>query len=301
MDFYDKAGSILSRDNIKVNVPLSTLTTFRVGGEADYVAVPQNAEQLAELIKLCKSEKMPFFILGNGSNILASDKGYRGVIIHILPAMKSIEISGNIIKTQAGALLATVACAASKNGLTGMEFASGIPGTIGGAVYMNAGAYDGEMKNIVRKVTVMDYEGNIYDISNEDMDFSYRHSIIQEKNLIVLSAEVELEWGEQEKIDSRIKELAEARRSKQPLEYPSAGSTFKRPEGYFAGKLIMDAGLRGATVGGAQVSEKHCGFVINKNKATADDIIKLIAHIKEEVEKQFGVVLETEVKTLGEF
>ncbi len=301
MDFFDKAESILGRNNIKRQIPLSGLTTFRVGGNADYVAVPQNAEQLSALLKLCNDEKKPFFILGNGSNILASDKGYSGVIIHILSGMKNIEIQGTSVKADAGALLAAVAGRAAKEGLSGMEFASGIPGTIGGAVYMNAGAYGGEIKNIIRTVRAMGYDGNIYDIPVGEMDFSYRHSIIQTRRLIVLSAEFELEEGKIEEINSRIRELAEARRSKQPLEYPSAGSTFKRPEGYFAGKLIMDAGLSGASIGGAQVSEKHCGFVINKGGATAEDVMQLITYIKKEVCRQFGVELETEVKTLGEF
>lgn len=300
-DFYEDAKMILGEEDIRKNVPLSTMTTFRVGGPADYVACPKTAEQIAALLKLCSGNKIPFFVLGNGSNILASDDGYRGVIICVLTGMNQIITDGCTVKAQAGAQLIKAAHEAAKHGLTGLEFASGIPGTIGGAIYMNAGAYGGEMKDVVRRVTAMDYSGNIYNMSCDEMDFSYRHSIVQDRKLIVLSAEFQLETGKQEEIDSRISELAEARRSKQPLEYPSAGSTFKRPEGYFAGKLIADAGLKGFSIGGAQVSEKHSGFVINKGGATADDIMKLICHVKDEVNSQFGVVLETEVKTLGEF
>lgn len=300
-DFYEDAKIVLGEDNIRKNVPLSTMTTFRVGGMADYVACPKAAEQISDLLKICRAHKMPYFVLGNGSNILASDDGYRGVIIYVLSCMNQIVIDGITVKAQAGAQLIKVAHEAAQHGLTGLEFASGIPGTIGGAIYMNAGAYGGEIKDVVRTVTAMDYAGNIYTMSCDEMDFSYRHSIVQDRNLIVLSAEFQLEAGKQEEIDSRISELAAARKSKQPLEYPSAGSTFKRPEGYFAGKLIADAGLKGFSIGGAQVSEKHSGFVINKGGATADDIMKLICHVKDEVNSQFGVMLETEVKTLGEF
>lgn len=300
-DFYENAKCILGEANIRKNVPLSTMTTFRVGGMADYVACPENAGQISALIKLCHDNEMPFFVLGNGSNILASDDGYRGVIIYVLSGMNQITIDGTTVKAQAGAQLIKVAHETAKKGLTGLEFASGIPGTIGGAIYMNAGAYGGEMKDVVRSVTAMDYDGNIYQLSCDEMDFSYRHSAVQDRKLIVLSAEFELQTGRQDEIDLKISELAKARSSKQPLEYPSAGSTFKRPEGYFAGKLISDAGLKGFSIGGAQVSEKHSGFVINKGGATADDIMKLICHVQDEVDRQFGVMLETEVKTLGEF
>lgn len=300
-DFYENAKCVLGEANIRKNVPLSTMTTFRVGGMADYVVCPENAGQISALIKLCHDNEIPFFVLGNGSNILASDDGYRGVIIYVLSGMNQITIDGTTVRAQAGAQLIKVAHETAKNGLTGLEFASGIPGTIGGAVYMNAGAYGGEMKDVVRSVTAMDYDGNIYQLACDEMNFSYRHSTVQDRNLIVLSAEFELQTGRQDEIDLKISELAKARKSKQPLEYPSAGSTFKRPEGYFAGKLISDAGLKGFSIGGAQVSEKHSGFVINKGGATADDIMKLICYVKNEVNRQFGVMLETEVKTLGEF
>ncbi len=300
-DFYEAVSSALGEDNVLRDVPLSEMTTFHVGGLADYVVSPVDATQLSVILRLCRDYGMPFFVLGNGSNILASDKGYRGVIIRILSGMENVEIHGTVVKAAAGAKLIKVARDASKAGLTGLEFATGIPGTIGGAIYMNAGAYGGEMKDVTKSVTVMDYEGNIHVLSCKDMDYSYRHSAIETNSYIVLEVELQLKKGIQEEIDNKIDELSSARRTKQPLEYPSAGSTFKRPEGYFAGKLISDAGLKGYSIGGAMVSTKHAGFVINAGDATAEDIMKLIMHIKKEVNSQFGVMLETEVKTLGEF
>lgn len=300
-DFFDDAVSIVGTAGIKKDEVLSRYTTFQIGGKADYLATPQNASQIAELIRLCRKHNIPFVVLGNGSNVLVSDQGYRGLVIHILSGMNKITILENRITAQAGAQLIRVAYEAKDHSLTGLEFASGIPGTVGGAVYMNAGAYGGEMKQVVSSVKVLDMDGNIYDIEGKDMQFSYRHSIVEEKQLIILETVFELQKGVKTAIEEEIQRLSELRRAKQPLEYPSAGSTFKRPEGYFAGKLIMDAGLRGASVGGAQVSEKHCGFVINKGNATAQDVMHLIALIQEEVHRQFGVWLETEVKTLGEF
>lgn len=299
--FYQKAATITGENGIKTNEPLSQYTTFRIGGAADYIAEPETPEQIAALVKLCKEYDVPFFIMGNGSNILVSDDGYRGMIIHILKGMDAISVSDNKITAQAGASLIKTAVVAKDHGLTGMEFASGIPGSVGGAVYMNAGAYGGEMKNIISSVKVLGREGRIYDIACADMDFSYRHSIVEKQNLIVLEAVFELEKGDTAQIEKEMKRLAEARISKQPLEYPSAGSTFKRPEGYFAGKLIMDSGLRGYAVGGAQVSEKHCGFVINKGGATAADVIQLVSDVSDKVYDKFGVRLELEIKTLGAF
>lgn len=300
-DFFSDAVLILGTAGIKKDEALSRYTTFKIGGKADYIAEPQNATQITELIKLCKKYQIPFFILGNGSNMLVSDQGYRGLIIHILTEMNQITISANKITAQAGAGLIKVTHVAKEHGLTGLEFASGIPGTVGGAIYMNAGAYGGEMQQVVSSVKVLDMDGNIYHIDGKDMQFSYRHSIVQEKQLVVLEAVFVLQKGDKAVIEENMQNLSELRRSKQPLEYPSAGSTFKRPEGYFAGKLIMDAGLRGVSVGDAQVAEKHCGFVINKGDATAKDVMDLIGLVQEEVQKQFGVWLETEVKTLGEF
>lgn len=300
-DFFSDAVLIVGTAGIKKDEVLSGYTTFKIGGKADYLVEPQNASQIAELIKLCKKYDMPFVILGNGSNMLVSDQGYQGLVIHILNGMNRIVVEDNMITAQAGAQLIRVTHEAKDHDLTGLEFASGIPGTVGGAVYMNAGAYGGEMKQVIASVKVLDMDGNIYTIKGEDMQFSYRHSIVEEKQLVVLEAVFVLQKGEKAVIEEEMKRLAEMRRLKQPLEYPSAGSTFKRPEGYFAGKLIMDAGLRGASVGGAQIAEKHCGFVINTGNATAYDVMQLITFVQEEVHRQFGVWLETEVKTLGEF
>lgn len=300
-NIYDKVVDIVGEENVHTDEPMSRHTTFRIGGNADYFVKPGNADEVAAVIVVCREYNIPYFILGNGSNLLVSDDGYRGMIINIMDNMDSVTVDGRIITAQAGAMLVRVSVMARDNALTGLEFASGIPGTIGGAVYMNAGAYGGEMKNVVKTVRAIDEYGRIYELDSEKMDFSYRHSIVEERKLIVLEVTLELEHGSREAIDDRMKELAEARRSKQPLEYPSAGSTFKRPEGYFAGKLIMDAGLRGYSVGGAQVAEKHCGFVINKGGATASDVVELIRDVQHDVDDKFGVTLEPEVKILGEF
>lgn len=300
-NIYDKVVDIVGEENVHTDEPMSRHTTFRIGGNADYFVKPGNADEVAAVIVVCREYNIPYFILGNGSNLLVSDDGYRGMIINIMDNMDSVTVDGRIITAQAGAMLVRVSVMARDNALTGLEFASGIPGTIGGAVYMNAGAYGGEMKNVVKTVRAIDEYGRIYELDSEKMDFSYRHSIVEERKLIVLVVTLELEHGSREAIDDRMKELAEARRSKQPLEYPSAGSTFKRPEGYFAGKLIMDAGLRGYSVGGAQVAEKHCGFVINKGGATASDVVELIRDVQHDVDDKFGVTLEPEVKMLGEF
>ena len=300
-NIYDKVVDIVGEENVHTDEPMNRHTTFRIGGNADYFVKPGNADEVAAVIAVCREYSIPYFILGNGSNLLVSDDGYRGMIINIMDNMDSVTVDGRIITAQAGAMLVRVSVMARDNALTGLEFASGIPGTIGGAVYMNAGAYGGEMKNVVKTVRAIDGYGRIYELDSEKMDFSYRHSIVEERKLIVLEVTLELEHGSREAIDDRMKELAEARRSKQPLEYPSAGSTFKRPEGYFAGKLIMDAGLRGYSVGGAQVAEKHCGFVINKGGATASDVVELIRDVQHDVDDKFGVTLEPEVKMLGEF
>ena len=282
------------------NIPIKKITTYKAGGIASLIVTPKNRDKLLELLKLLNDKNIKYKILGNGSNLLFSDKVYDGVLIK-LSELNECEIDDTVIKVGAGYSLIALSIKASKLGLTGMEFATGIPGTVGGAVYMNAGAYGGEMKNVVKTVRAIDEYGRIYELDSEKMDFSYRHSIVEERKLIVLEVTLELEHGSREAINDRMKELAEARRSKQPLEYPSAGSTFKRPEGYFAGKLIMDAGLRGYSVGGAQVAEKHCGFVINKGGATASDVVELIRDVQHDVDDKFGVTLEPEVKMLGEF
>jgi len=300
MNFYNQLMQIVNEKQIYVDEPLSKHTTFRVGGAADYFVLPEKTEEVRELVALCRKVHMPYYILGNGSNLLVSDKGYRGLIIQIYKNMSEIQATEEMIRAQAGALLSRVGNVALEEGLTGFEFAAGIPGTVGGAVVMNAGAYGGEMKDILYRVTVLTPEGKIKTLKKEELELGYRTSVIAKKNYIVLEAEYRLQKGDKADIRSRMNELKEKRTSKQPLEYPSAGSTFKRPEGYFAGKLIQDAGLRGFQVGGAQVSEKHCGFVINKDNATAADITELIKQVSEKVMQEFGVQLEPEVKRLGD-
>ena len=301
LKFYDELTDYIEETRIYKEEPMKKHTTFRVGGNADYFVEPKTEEEVKNVVSLCKSEEMPYFILGNGSNLLVGDKGYRGVIIQICKEMNQIEVQGTSLLVQAGALLSKVGSAALKAGLTGFEFASGIPGTMGGAVFMNAGAYGGEMKDILAEVTVLDERGEVRVLKKEELGLGYRTSAVAKKGYVVLSARVELQSGDKKKIEARMQELKVQRTTKQPLEYPSAGSTFKRPEGYFAGKLISDSGLRGFQVGGAQVSEKHCGFVINKENATASDIVELMNQVIEKVQNEFGVTLEPEVRKLGEF
>ena len=295
--FYDIAGT----ENVKLEEPLSAHTTFRIGGTADVFLTPHSQEEIRQILAVCRKEALPYFILGNGSNLLVSDEGYRGVILQIFRNLDEIRVEGNEIHASAGALLSGIAVAAKNASLTGMEFAGGIPGTLGGAVVMNAGAYGGEMKDILKEVTVLTRDGEIRTLPVSELELGYRTSIIQKKEYLVLGAVLELKPGEQETIAARMRELAGQRRSKQPLEYPSAGSTFKRPEGYFAGKLIMDCGLRGYRVGGAAVSEKHCGFVVNTGDASAQDVCRLMKDVSDKVLESFGVKLEPEVKFLGEF
>jgi len=286
---------------ITFNEPMKKHTTFHIGGNADYFVMPNKASEVAEVVKLCKEEGIPYYVLGNGSNLLVSDKGYRGVIIQIYKEMNDIRVEGTIVTAQAGALLSKIGSVALADSLTGFEFAAGIPGTVGGAVVMNAGAYGGEMKDILLSVTVLTPDGAVLTLYNKELELGYRTSIIAKKDYIVLEAKYKLERGEKDVIREKMDELKVKRVTKQPLEMPSAGSTFKRPEGYFAGKLIQDAGLRGFQVGGAQVSEKHCGFVVNTGDATAADVMSLIEQVAEKVKQEFGVQLEPEVKTLGEF
>ena len=299
--FDSKVTNMIDETRIYKEEPMKKHTTFRVGGNADYFIVPKTIEEVKNVVALCKETDMPYYILGNGSNLLVSDKGYRGVIIQIYKEMNEICIEGDQIKVQAGALLSKIGSAALEAGLTGFEFASGIPGTIGGAVVMNAGAYGGEMKDVLEEVTALTPEGEAIVLRKEELELGYRTSIIAKKDYIVLEAKLKLEKGEKDAIKGRMDELKLQRTTKQPLEYPSAGSTFKRPEGYFAGKLIQDAGLRGFQVGGAQVSEKHCGFVINKDHATAADVWELMCQVRAIVKEKFAVELEPEVKRLGEF
>ena len=300
-NFYDQLLTVLNKEKVYLDEPMKKHITFRVGGPADYFVTPSTVEEVKEIVALCKKEDMPYYILGNGSNLLVGDKGYRGVMIQIYKEMSGIEVDGEIIRVQAGALLSRIGVTALEAGLQGFEFAAGIPGTMGGAVVMNAGAYGGEMKDILVDATVLTPEGEVLVLKNEELELGYRTSVIVKKNYIVLEATVKLAKGSKEEIRGRMDELKVQRTTKQPLEYPSAGSTFKRPTGYFAGKLIQDAGLRGFQVGGAQVSEKHCGFVINKDNATAADVVELMKQVADKVHAEFGVTLEPEVKRIGEF
>lgn len=301
MKIKDRFCDLLGEQNVLTDEPMSAHTTFRIGGAADYFLLPTEGRQIKGIFEICREEGIPCFILGNGSNLLVSDRGYRGAVIQVYRNMNKIETEGTIIRAQAGALLSAVAAEAKKHSLTGFEFAGGIPGTLGGAVTMNAGAYGGEMKDVLKSVTVADNEGNIIKLSAEELNLGYRTSIVKTAGYLVLEAEIFLKEGNPEEIKELMRDLTERRTSKQPLEFPSAGSTFKRPEGYFAGKLIMDSGLRGYRVGGAQVSEKHCGFVINAGGATAADVRALIRDVQNTVYEKFGVMLEPEVRFLGDF
>ncbi|HIX60361.1 MAG TPA: UDP-N-acetylmuramate dehydrogenase [Candidatus Blautia gallistercoris] len=292
---------MLGTENVKTDEPMSRHTTFRIGGNADYFLIPHSAEEIKEVLAFCRKESLPYFILGNGSNLLVSDRGYRGVVLQLYKNWNQITVSGEEIRAQAGALLSAVSRRAQEAELAGFEFAGGIPGTLGGAVVMNAGAYGGEMKDVLVDATVLTREGEIVTIPREALEMGYRTSLVKTREYLVLEARIRLQKGNPDEIRERMKDFTGRRTSKQPLEYPSAGSTFKRPEGYFAGKLIMDAGLRGFRVGGAQVSEKHCGFVINTGQATAADVRELMEKVQTKVEEQFGVRLEPEVKFLGDF
>ena len=298
--FYDEITTALPELQVLKDEPMSRHTTFRIGGPADYFVCPDR-EQIAAVLAVAKKCGMAITVIGNGSNLLVGDKGIRGLVVEIGSAMNQIMVDKNHIPAGAGALLSQVAAKAAAAELGGMEFAAGIPGSVGGAVTMNAGAYGGEMKDILRTVTVLTPEGELKTLDVSEMDLSYRHSCVPEQQYIVLEAEIELGYKPEEEIRAQMEELRNKRIEKQPLEYPSAGSTFKRPEGYFAGKLIMDAGLRGYRVGDAQVSEKHCGFVINRKNASAQEVRQLMQDVQDKVKAQFGVMLEPEVKMLGEF
>lgn len=300
-EIITRLEQILTKDRIRQNEPMKNHTTFRVGGPADIFLTP-SAEELPAVLSVCREEQMPVTVIGNGSNLLVGDQGIRGVVICIGFGMRGIRVDGEKIFLEAGVTLAAVAQQAAKAGLTGLEFASGIPGTFGGAVVMNAGAYGGEMKDVIVSVRVISEDGEILTLSKEELDLSYRHSVIPERGYLVIDGELLLtREKDPHQITERMEELKKKRIEKQPLEYPSAGSTFKRPEGYFAGKLIMDAGLRGFSVGGAAVSEKHCGFVINKGNATAADICALMDEVTRIVKEKYAVTLEPEVKKVGEF
>lgn len=298
---YEYIVSVTDQSRCLLDEPMKKHSTFRVGGEADLLVKIASSSELSTVIKYLNQIQLPYFIKGNGSNILVSDKGYRGVILEISDMMNDISVDGTTITAKAGALMSSIAHVALEHGLGGMEFAAGIPGTIGGGVTMNAGAYDGELKDIVTSVKVLTSEGDEVTLSREMMNFGYRTSVIKNRPFVVTEVSISLSNKDRSEIKDRMDELGALRRSKQPLEFPSGGSTFKRPEGYYAGKLIMDTGLRGYSIGGAQVSEKHCGFVINKGNAKAADIYELIEEVSEKVYAKFGVKLETEIIILGDF
>lgn len=299
---YKKLKTVLEEicgaDQVYADEPMSRHTTFKAGGPAALYVIPSDEKQLSDVVKSCNAAGIRYYVIGNGSNLLVRDEGFDGVIIEIGKRMSGIDIDGDELTAQAGAALAVIASAARDAGLTGFEFASGIPGNLGGACVMNAGAYDGQMKDVLVSVRLMDRDGEFFEENADGVDLSYRHSNIPERELTVVSAVMKLQKGDKEEISSKMKELNARRTQKQPLEYPSAGSTFKRPEGYFAGKLIQDAGMQGYSVGGAQVSEKHAGFVINKGGATAGDIISLTGEVIRVVREKFGVTLEREIKIL---
>lgn len=292
------SGNIFEKISYTKEEPLKKHTTFRIGGAAKYFFTPKNSTEIYDIICYCRENHMPYYILGNGSNVLFSDDGYDGAVINIFNSMNDISVTGESIYAMAGALLSKIAVTAKDNELHGMEFAAGIPGTIGGAIVMNAGAYGGEMKDIVNYVDILDIDGNIKKYSCEEMHFGYRKSIVS-SDMVVVGAELKLQKGNRTEIEAEMERLKQLRVSKQPLEYPSAGSTFKRPEGYFAGKLIEDTGLKSYRVGDAMVSEKHCGFVINCGNATCNDVKALIGDVQDKVFEKFGVQLMPEVKIVG--
>ncbi len=300
-DFEQLLIEAAGEDNVKFNESMKNHTTFRIGGAARYFVMPDSVAVLQEVLHLCVSNQVPYFIIGNGSNLLVSDTGYDGVVIQLFKNYNEVRVEGSCVRAQAGALLSKVASSALNAGLTGFEFAAGIPGTVGGAIVMNAGAYGGEMKDIVEEVTAMDEQGNVIVLHREELDLGYRTSILQKKSYIALEVLFKLENGSKAAIKTRMDELKELRTSKQPLEFPSAGSTFKRPEGNFAGKLIMEAGFCGFQIGGARVSDKHCGFVINVGDATAADVMELTGQIQKKVLEETGITLEMEIRRLGEF
>ncbi len=297
----DRLIDLLGCENVLLNEHLSRHTTFKTGGAAKALVYVCDEEKLKETIKLCKDKKEPFFILGNGSNLLVSDEGFDGIAIKLSGDFLKTLVEGDRLVAGAGVILSKVCMLARDNSLAGLEFAYGIPGTVGGAMVMNAGAYGGEMAMVVESVRVLEEDGNVRDYSNSELAFGYRDSILKHKNLTALKTTFRLERGVSTEIAKKMDELLNRRREKQPLEFPSAGSTFKRPEGYFAGKLIEDAGCKGLRVGGASVSVKHAGFIVNDRNATSKDINDLINSVKSRVWDKFSVALEPEVIRIGEF
>ena len=297
--FYDKLAEVVMKDNIKVDECLKKHTYTRLGGKADLFVTPTTFEEVQAVVQFAKKEQIPFTLIGNGSNLIVKDGGIRGIVL-CLKNLNKIVVEGNQLRAQSGAAIIDASRYALENRLTGLEFACGIPGTVGGAVFMNAGAYGGEIKDVLDYVMVVDRDGNLLKLPASDLDLSYRTSNVAEKGYIVLEAAFALQPGDYEEIKTVMDDLTERRESKQPLEYPSCGSVFKRPPGYYAGKLIQDSGLQGTRIGGAEVSTKHAGFIVNIDNATAADYIALIRHVQKTVKEKFNVNLEREVKIIGE-
>lgn len=298
-NFSERLYAIIKPNNIVLNEPMKNHTSFKVGGPVDILVIPENYDEVVKAVKLCNEESIPYYIIGKGSNLLVRDGGFRGAVIK-LTKLDKIEVKGEIITVQCGADLCEVSEAALQHNLTGFEFACGIPGTVGGAVTMNAGAYNGEISQVIKNALVVDKAGNLITLNKEELELGYRMSSVQKYGYTVLETQFKLSIGEHDKIKERVDDLTKKREDKQPLEFPSAGSTFKRPEGYFVGKLIEDCSLKGYTIGGAQVSEKHGGFIVNKGDATAKDILNLIHHIQNTIKEKFGVELHPEVRIIGE-
>ena len=300
-DINQKLKAILPEENLVRNEPLAKHTTFKIGGPAEYFVTPENEDQLKLVIKVCKESNIPYYIIGKGSNLLVGDKGYKGVIIQIYKNFDLIKIDKNIVTAGAGVMLSRLATQAAEHNLAGLQGECGIPGTLGGAVTMNAGAYGYEIKDYIISATVLNQEGEIFTLNKEELQLAYRTSIIQKNSYIVIEAVFELPYGNKEDILAEIAEFNKKRVEKQPLEYPSAGSTFKRPVGYFAGKLIMDSGLAGYRVGDIMISMKHCGFVVNVGNGTASEVRQLIEDVQHIVYEKHQVMLEPEVRIIGEF
>jgi UDP-N-acetylmuramate dehydrogenase len=297
---HNKLSKLMDSTRLLLNEPMKNHTSFRIGGPVDLLVIPENLEELKDVLKVCSEDGIRPEIIGNGSNLLVLDGGIRGMVVKISNNFNSIQVDEEYIYAHAGCLLSTIAKKAMDNSLTGIEFAGGIPGTLGGAVFMNAGAYGGEMADVVYMVDCLDYDGNTLKLTNSDMKFGYRYSLIQDGDLIITSVCLKLKKGDFDEIKHRMDELAMKRKEKQPLFLPSAGSTFKRPDGFFAGKLIEDAGMKGYRVGNAQVSEIHAGFIVNMGNSTAKDVLALIKKVQEAVKSKFDVQLVPEIKIIGE-
>ncbi len=293
-------SNIVGRENVFIDEPMWKHTSFKVGGNADLMVLPQNTDQLIDIVRICMEREYPFLVMGNGTNLIVKDKGIRGIVIKTYEGLQNYKVYDDFIEAESGILLSKLANIALENSLTGLEFASGIPGTLGGAVTMNAGAYYGEMKDVVVWTKYLDRQGLVKELEGEQHQFGYRTSFIQTNGGIVLKSRLKLKKGNSSEIKALMDDLDKRRKDKQPLDMPSAGSVFKRPTGYYAGQLIENCGLRGYTIGGAQISTKHCGFIVNKGNATAEDVIALIKLVQEKVKSKFGVELQTEVKVVGE-